>query len=141
MRRQWGVLFAFLALGSCAQCGKPAQPDGGEVGGGAGRGDGGGAGGGGGADVDAGTDAGPRLVGCEVAAQAGAAPPECTPPTGTCRTAADCPSSGLCLQLGTGSVCTQACADAGACSAGWTCQLRWTGAGQQGFCVPERRTP
>jgi len=141
MRRRWGVLLALVLLGSCAQCGSAGQPDGGGGGtggsGGAGGGDGGGAGGGGGGDVDAG---GPKLVGCEVTPQTGGVPPECAPPPGACTSAADCPSD-LCLQLGSGSVCTTPCADAGSCNAGWTCQLRWTGAGQQGFCVPERRMP
>lgn len=115
---------------------------GGGVGGGAG---GGGAGGGLGAGVDAGlfqvswVDDGGVLVGCEVAALREAAPPECAPAVAGCQVPADCPS-GLCLRLASGGVCTQACSGA-TCPAGWRCQQRWTGRGQEGYCVPTRRTP
>lgn len=140
MRHSWGGLVVLVfALGACEQCGTPALPDGGAGGGGEVGAGGGEGGGGGSSEADAGSDAGPRVLGCEVDA-GGLATPECTPSTGGCQQAADCPS-GLCLKLSTGGVCTRSCGDAGSCEPGWSCQRRWTGAGEEGFCVPSGRTP
>jgi len=121
---------------------------GGNTGGGTG---GGGAGDGGAITFDAGftppdpnlfdagwVDDGGLLVGCEVAAVVEGVPPECTPSAAGCKAPGDC-SSGLCLRLAVGGVCTRACASSDGCDPGWTCQLRWTGAGKQGFCVPAGR--
>jgi hypothetical protein len=80
-------------------------------------------------------DDGGILVGCERSATPEGVPAECTPSPSGCAGSADCPS-GLCLALTTGHVCTRTCATNASCDPGWVCQLRWTGAGQQGFCVP-----
>jgi hypothetical protein len=85
-------------------------------------------------------DDGGVLVGCEVEATAGGTPADCTPHSAGCQQASDC-ASGLCLELAGGSICTVECGGASACPPGWTCQTRWTGAGQQGFCVPAGRAP
>jgi hypothetical protein len=140
MRSSWcGLVVVLVSLGGC-ECGAPGLPDGGG-GGAGGGGDMGVGGGGGGSDVDSGvdSDAGPRRIGCEVDAGS-IATPECTPASSGCQSATDCPT-GLCLKLATGGVCTHACGDAGACEPTWSCQRRWTGAGNEGFCVPARRTP
>lgn len=134
MRFSSGAVAVMVAFAGCQQCGG-GMPDAGEGGGGGGETTGGG--GGGGDETD--SDAGPLLIGCEVDAGS-LATPECTPTTGGCQSATDCPT-GLCLKLATGGVCTQACGDGGGCAPDWTCQQRWTGAGQEGFCVPARRTP
>lgn len=131
MRNRWGwLVVSVVGLGACEQCGDPPLPGGGEVG----------VGGGGGTEVDDEADAaGPRLIGCEVDAGSGATP-ECTPSLTGCQLAMDCPT-GLCLKLATGGVCTRACGDAGACEPDWRCQRRWTGLGDEGFCVPVARMP
>lgn len=130
--RGW-FLVLVVGLGACQECGEPALPDGGEGGGG-------GEVGGGGGEVDSGveTDAGPRLIGCEVDAGS-VSTPECTPSPSGCQLATDCPTR-LCLKLATGGVCTQPCGDAGGCAPDWRCQRRWTGSGEEGFCVPAGRT-
>ncbi len=80
-------------------------------------------------------DDGGLLVGCEVTATVQGTPPECSPSTAGCTGSADC-ASGLCLSLVSGRICTRACASNAGCDPGWTCQLRWTGGGKAGFCIP-----
>ena len=142
MRLFWGAV-VMVSLSACQQCGQ-GMPDAGEVGGGEGGGSGGGGeemGGGGGIQPDLGleSDAGPRLVGCEVDAGTFTTP-ECMPSASGCQSSTDC-SSGLCLKLSTGGVCTSPCGDGGGCQPDWSCQRRWTALGEEGFCVPARRTP
>lgn len=136
MRLFWGAAVMVL-LSACQQCGQ-GMPDGGE---GIEGGGGGETGGGGGAEFDSGveSDAGPRLIGCEVDAGL-LVTPECMLNVSGCQNASDCPS-GLCLKLATGGVCTNLCGDAGGCQPDWSCQRRRTALGEEGFCVPARRTP
>jgi hypothetical protein len=130
MRRSllWGGVLLLFALSGCS-CGKGAD-DGGTPPEDAGLADGGEP-----------PDAGAPIVACEVAAQPGGVPAECAvPPTGACQTSADC-LSGLCLQRASGSVCTGACAADADCDAGSSCAREWTGAGLEGYCVPQGRAP
>lgn len=84
-------------------------------------------------------DAGDLFEVCEVAVQAGGVPPECAVvTTGTCANGADCPS-GLCLSLAAGKLCTTACAADADCPNDRVCELRNSGAGSEGFCVPAKR--
>ena len=136
MRFSSGAVAVMVAFAGCQQCGA-GMPDAGEAGGGGGGEETGGGGGGGGRGID--SDAGPLLIGCEVDAGTSATP-ECSPATSGCQSATDC-VTGLCLKLATGGVCTNACGDGGGCEPGWSCQRRWTGVGEDGFCVPTRRTP
>jgi|GEM_PF-3390671 len=90
-------------------------------------------------DAGAPVDAGNLFEVCEVAAQAGGQPPECTVVAGgACMTGADCPS-GICLSLASGKVCTQPCVVDVDCSNARVCELRNTGIGSEGFCVPAKR--
>jgi hypothetical protein len=80
-------------------------------------------------------DDGGILVGCEVPATVEAVPAACTLNTRGCQASTDC-DSGLCLALVDAGFCTKACTTSATCGTGWSCQLRWTGSGQLGFCVP-----
>lgn len=57
---------------------------------------------------------------------------------GTCLSSADCPS-GLCLTRPAGRVCVPSCNDSTPCPSGMECEMRHTGAGLMGYCVPTRR--
>lgn len=57
---------------------------------------------------------------------------------GACLTSADCPS-GICLTLHSGRVCVDACDDDAHCPQGMECEMRHTGTGLQGYCVPTQR--
>jgi len=75
-----------------------------------------------------------KRMGCAAPALAPGTP-ECSPATSGCKQPGDCPA-GLCLKTATGGVCTTDCRASADCLNDWHCEARWTGAGREGFCLP-----